>query len=73
MDVCALEFCDWERVYGGMGQTARGVSKFKERITEWGIDFPTDWSATSLGAVDWIGNIHLVVVLWTETSLYLGV
>lgn len=42
MDVCALEFCDWERVYGGMGQTARGVSKFKERITEWGIDFPTD-------------------------------
>lgn len=44
----------------GMGQTARGVSKFKKRITELGIDFPTDWSATSLSAVDSIGNIHLV-------------
>lgn len=40
--VCALEFRDWERVYWGMGQTASGVSKSKKRITQSGVDFPTD-------------------------------
>lgn len=67
-----MALCNWERVYGRMGQTARDVSKFKKRITELGIRFPTDWSSISAGAVDAIGNVHIVVVLWTGTFLYLG-
>lgn len=37
--VHALVLHDWERVYGGMGHTTGGVSKFKKRTTESGIDF----------------------------------